>query len=520
MEKKALIKAMSVAASAFVLVACGSDSDSDSNSGSKSFSSNLSANPNFQFDQTTYVGAFENGTADWASFALQGSLPTASQPKAVIAAAVTGSLDLTQDFDPQLDADAIVQDVSAITPADKCPISSQSQMLVSDAETTYERDGKEFMVCEVTGRIDSNVTLSNTVVWQLNGMVKVGNGDKKLTSSDNVVSDATLTIEKGTMLRSKAGSSLVITRGSKIMAEGTATQPIIMWSNNDDDLNDRGEWGGLVLQGYAYNNGCDDAPGTAAYCNIAGEGATGNFGGYDNADSSGSLKYVIVAEAGNEISAGNELNGISFQGVGYGTTVDYIQVHQNDDDGVEFFGGAVDVKHFVLTANKDDDVDWDEGYVGNLQYGVIVKTTSKDNSRHAFELDTAGDNAESAYQESNPTVANVTAMSLLSDAEMAAAGDGIHLKKGSEGRFFNVALLGDFTNCVYMKDETNYTTADNANASFKGVAGTACTKNTNTLPTGYTLPDTDFEGVTIDTSLVVQGATATSATIESEEVIN
>jgi|GEM_PF-2536347 len=527
MEKKALIKAMSVAASALVLVACGSDSDSSSNSGSKSFSSNLSANPNFQFDQTNYVGAFENGTADWASFALQGSLPSAA---AKVVAAETAPLNLAQDFDPQLTADAIVQDVSDITPVthtkdgeddvNNCPISSVSGLQVSDTETTYTRDGKDFIVCELTGTIDSDVTLANTVVWQLNSMVKVGNGSKKLTSADNVVTNATLTIEKGAMLRSKAGSSLVITRGSKIMAEGTATQPIIMWSNNDDDLNDRGEWGGLVLQGYAYNNGCDDAPGTAAYCNIAGEGATGNFGGYDNADSSGSLKYVIVAEAGNEISAGNELNGISFQGVGYGTTVDYIQVHQNDDDGVEFFGGAVDVKHFVLTANKDDDVDWDEGYVGNLQYGVIVKTTSKDNSRHAFELDTAGDNAESAYQESNPTVANVTAMSLLSDAEMSAAGDGIHLKKGSEGRFFNVALLGDFTNCVYMKDETNYTTADNANASFKGVAGTACTKNTNTLPTGYTLPDTDFEGVTIDTSLVVQGATATSATIESEEVIN
>lgn len=504
MEKKALIKAMAVAGSALVMVACGSDSSSSG----QSFTSNLSSNPNFTFTQTNYVGAFENGTSDWANFALQGSLPTDGE---------AGVLDLDQDFDPQLDASAIVQDVSGITPATECPISSQSQLLVSDTETTYTRDGKDFMVCELTGRIDNDVELANTVVWQLNGMVKVGNGDKLLTSSDNVVTNPVLTVAAGTMFRSNAGSSLVVTRGAKIEAEGTATQPIIMWSNNDDDLNDRGQWGGLVLQGYAYNNGCDDAPGAAAYCNISGEGATGNFGGYDNSDNSGTLKYVIVAEAGNEIAAGNELNGISFQGVGYGTTVDYVQVHQNDDDGMEFFGGAVDAKHFVLTANKDDDVDWDEGYVGNLQYGIIVKTTSSKNSRHGFELDTKGDNVESAYQESNPTVANVTALSLLSAEELSANGDGIHLKEGSEGRFFNVALLGDFRNCVYIKDETNYTTAENANDSFKGVAG-SCVANTNTLPTGYTLPDTDFDGVAISTNLVVTGATATSDTIESEEV--
>lgn len=513
MEKKTLVKAISMAAVALALTACGSDDDNDNggdkggNSGGQTFTSNLSANPNFQFDQTNYVGGFASASDNWASFALQGSLPT--------------STDLTQDFDPQLTADAIVQNVTNVTPAADCPVSSAGQFIVAKTSSTYDRDGKTFTVCEITGRIDSSITLDNTVVWKLNGMVKVGTGDKQLTSSDNVVINPVLTISEGAMLRSGAGSSLVVTRGAQINAVGSATQPIIMMGQDDngaDDLNARGLWGGLVLQGYAYNNNCADDPGAAAYCNIAGEGATGNFGGYDNADNSGTLQYVVVANAGNEISEGNELNGISFQGVGYGTTVDHVQVHQNDDDGMEFFGGAVDVKNFVLTANKDDDVDWDEGYVGNLQHGFIVKTTSKDNSRHAFELDTAGDNAESTRQESNPTVANVTALSLLSDSEMAAAGDGIHLKKGSEGRFFNVALLGDFVNCVYMKDETNYTTAANADDSFNGVAGAACTNNTNTLPTGFVLNNTDFDGVTLETGLVVAGATAASGTIESEEV--
>ena len=507
MEKKMLVKAMSVAAVAMTLAACGSD-DSSSNSGSQSFSSNLSANPNFQFEQTNYVGAFEDASDDWADFALQGSLPTAT--------------DLSEFNSDLSDVDAaLVQDLTNVTPVaatdgNDCPASAQSQLLVSETGNTVTRDGKTFLECELTGRIDQDITLSNTVVWKLNGMVKVGNGDKTLSSQDNVVTNPVLTIEAGTMLRSGSGSSLVVTRGAEINAVGTATQPIIMMGDAGN-LNDRGQWGGLVLQGYAYNNKCDAAPGDAAYCNMVGEGATGNLGGYDNSDSSGTLQYVVVANAGNEISTGNELNGVSFQGVGYGTTVDHIQVHQNDDDGVEFFGGAVDVEYLVLTSNKDDDIDWDEGYVGNIQHALIVKTTSKDNSRHAFELDTKGDNVESAYLESNPTVANVTALSLLGASETAAAGDGIHLKEGSEGRFFNVAMLGNFRNCVYIKDDTNYTTAANAIESFNGVAVGGCQSDTNTLPTGFDIT-IDSDGVALAAGLVVTGATAASGTIESEQV--
>jgi hypothetical protein len=210
--------------------------------------------------------------------------------------------------------------------------------------------------------------------------------------------------------------------------------------------------------------------------------------------------------------------------VGYGTTIDYIQIHQNDDDGVEFFGGAVDAKHLVLTSNKDDDIDWDEGYVGNIQYGVIVKTSSKSGSRHAFELDTKGDAYESAYQESNPTVANVTALSLLADAEVTdgtdtLTGDAIHLKEGSEGRFFNILLLGDFNNCVKIKDTTNYTTAENANASFVNVYGDCM--NDSSIPATFTLDDLNvasaYNGVDAQTAETNVPA-LTAATITSEEV--
>ena len=434
------------------LVGCGGSSSSG---GGVVSSGNLSANPAFTFEQTDYVGAVDPAaTNNWWDFALDGSVPTSFAANSL-------------EFNPLIST--VPGDWSGITPAADCPSSKDAgSYTITDTATTYDLGGKTFKVCKLNGEIVVDETLTNDVVWQLSGKVEVGNGNRDLTSEDNVVSDATLTIEAGTVMRSENGAYLLITRGASIDAQGTATQPIVMWSNNDDDFDDRGQWGGLVLQGYAYNNKCGD-PSANKYCNLTGEGQTGKFGGFDNADSSGTVKYVIVAEAGFEVIVDNELNGISFQGVGYGTTVDYIQVHQNDDDGIEFFGGAVDATHVVLTSNKDDDVDWDEGYVGNLQHGIIVKTTSSSNSRHAFELDTKGDAAESQWQESNPTVANFTAVSLLETAEEAGAGDGIHLKEGSEGQFVNVLIAGDFMNSVTITDDTNLTSYASVEDAFINV---------------------------------------------------
>jgi len=135
------------------------------------------------------------------------------------------------------------------------------------------------------------------------------------------------TIEAGVKVFGKTGTfaNLFITRGSKLMAMGTKSAPIV-FSSDDDGLDGSGEWGGLIMHGYAPHNEC--AVG-GSYCDIDSEGESGFAGGYDPDDSSGVLRYVVVAEGGYEFSTGNEINGISLVSVGRGTEMDYIQVHGN-----------------------------------------------------------------------------------------------------------------------------------------------------------------------------------------------
>ena len=131
---------------------------------------------------------------------------------------------------------------------------------------------------------------------------------------------------------------LVVRRNAQIMAEGTVEEPIIFTSSKEPGSRARGDWGGLIINGNAPINSCSDN--TEEFCEAFGEGGTGFYGGNDPSDDSGVLKYVRVEFAGTLVSPENELNGIAFQGVGSGTEIDYIQVHMNADDGIEFFGGA------------------------------------------------------------------------------------------------------------------------------------------------------------------------------------
>jgi hypothetical protein len=520
--KQELLKALSVSLLAAAVVGCGSDDNSDNNKddnkgGGNAAEYNTSANPNFTFDQTTYVGAVDPAaTTEWYSFALPGSYPAT-------AAAIDTASGSAGTFTPNV---TYSPSMAGITPATACPSIAGDLVEVQQSESTatVTLDGKQFVVCEVSGTLTSNATLNNNVVWSMVDRVNVGNGNGAQTSSTKFA-NVTLTVEAGTQMMNKAGSSLVVTRGSKIMAEGTASQPIVMSGiTTTDNFGADEEWGGLVLQGYAYHNKCGDFK-TETVCNIAGEGASGFFGGFDNSDSSGSLKYVIVTEAGLEIANGDELNGIGFMGVGYGTTIDYVQVHNNKDDGVEFFGGAVDAKHLVLTAIRDDNIDWDEGYVGNIQYALIVQTQNQGkSSNHTFEMDTAGDANESDYQESNPTVANVTAIADLSTATYGAGniGDGIHLKKGSEGVFVNTLIVGDIDKCVYIDDDTVQSTVAkaNSNAIDKAFVNVYC-GTTATLENGssYTLGSLNsLTSVTLNDNLAETAIGAVSANIASVEV--
>lgn len=208
------------------------------------------------------------------------------------------------------------------------------------------------------GHITANTTWTSNNVYFLNGWVYVDAG-------------VTLTIQAGTIIRGDKSNkaALIMDRGSKLIAQGTATQPIVMTSNQAPGSRDRGDWGGLILCGYSTIN----QPGGTAVIeggvgSIYGGGATPN-----NADNSGILKYLRVEFAGYPFAPDNEINGITFGGVGNGTTVDYCQVSYSNDDSFEWFGGTVNCKHLIAFRGLDDEFDTDNGFGGKLQFLVALR---------------------------------------------------------------------------------------------------------------------------------------------------
>lgn len=309
-------------------------------------------------------------------------------------------------------------------------------------------DGSYAPLCELSGVISENTTLSADNVYRLSGYVKVGTGNAELELADQAAKDAveavgvTLTIPAGTHFRSSGDASLIITRGSEIAASGTAAAPIVM-SSVDAGYEGQGEWGGLVLQGFAKNNECGDGltGSVAVGCDTADEALTGFHGGNDDADSSGSISYLIVAEGGFEVAPDSEVNGITLHSVGYGTTIENVMVYNNADDGIEWFGGAANVKNLILVDNGDESLDWDNGWRGNVQF-ALVRQGLVNEGDHGIEADTAGP-ANDALPESAPVIANVT----FQEVAAAGADDLFRFKKGTEGTLINVAADG-YNECV------------------------------------------------------------------------
>lgn len=236
------------------------------------------------------------------------------------------------------------------------------------------------------GVITSDKTLTKDKIWELEGRVVVADG-------------ATLTIEAGTIIKAFAGSgsqasTLIIARGGKINAQGTATSPIIMTSKADNirvgetagtnlSENDRGLWGGLLILGKAPGS----FEGDVSEFQIEGIPASdtnGLYGGSDAADNSGVLQYVSIRHGGAEIGEGNEINGLTLGAVGSGTTIDHIEVVGNVDDGVEFFGGTVSPSNLLVWAQGDDGLDVDQSYSGTITNSIVILGNASD---QALEID-------------------------------------------------------------------------------------------------------------------------------------
>ncbi|MCF8060773.1 MAG: hypothetical protein K9K67_15830 [Bacteriovoracaceae bacterium] len=310
------------------------------------------------------------------------------------------------------------------------------------SDTLGTREGKEACGLNDSATYSGNLLLTADKLWVLQGGVFIG-GD----NTDKGV----LTIEPGTkIIGNKGADFLVISRGSQIFAQGTKEAPIVFTTGNVGNT-DRGQWGGLILNGNAPINTCGTY--TAANpCEATGEGpgarGTGVYGGNNPTDNSGVLKYVRVEFAGFEVSPDNELNGVAFQGVGNGTIVDYIQVHKNADDGVEFFGGTVDVKHLLLTGNKDDSMDWTSGWVGRAQFVIIDQFD--DAANNGIEADNLSSPMD-ATPRSNPIISNMTILG--STGAAATGGSGLLLRKGSAIELNNTIFTTTKKGCIDFDDQ-------------------------------------------------------------------
>jgi len=212
----------------------------------------------------------------------------------------------------------------------------------------------------LSSNITSNTTLSGVILLQ-----------NKVYVTNNSI----LTILPGTIIRGDYSTqgTLIITKGSKIIADGTSESPIVFTSNEDVGNRAEGDWGGLVILGQAINN----QPGGLA--NIEGIAPTSNteYGGSNDQDNSGILRYVRIEFAGIPLEPNKEINGVTFGSVGSQTTVDYVQVSFSGDDSFEWFGGTVNCKHLIAYKGIDDDFDTDFGYRGKVQFGLAVRDNTR-----------------------------------------------------------------------------------------------------------------------------------------------
>jgi len=291
--------------------------------------------------------------------------------------------------------------------------------------------GKE--VCKLSGVYTRDIHLTNDKLWALENEVIIG-GDNR--------SSATISIEEGTHIFGQNGEDyLFISRGSKILAKGTRDEPIVFTSKKDilglASKYHKGEWGGLVIAGNAPTN-----VETQEQFEFALTG--GNFGGLNPHDNSGVLTYILIKYAGNEVGLDKELNGLSLGGVGDKTLIDYIEVYNNFDDGIELWGGTVNLKHIVLIGNGDDNIDTDHGYTGKMQYVYIKQTTTTSRNPRGFEADNLSEDF-GASPVSRPIIANFEMHGSSQSHE------GILLRRGS-GAFFINGYVQGFNKCFGIRD--------------------------------------------------------------------
>ncbi len=267
-------------------------------------------------------------------------------------------------------------------------------------------------------------TYTQDLILDANNTYKV-NGSLIMSSGTTLEIPAGMTI---TALASGANVYVAIAQGAKIIANGTADNPIVFTS--DASAPSAGDWGGLILLGKApINSVTGNSTSTSEIASLP-------FGGTDEADNSGIIRYVRVEYSGGAADGQSENNGFSFYGVGNTTVVEYIQAFEGKDDGIEFFGGTVNASYVSVVNAQDDSIDWTEGYRGTITNAYVKHGADHDKGIEADGYNTDFSNSAGFF--SKPTVTNLTIIGLGS----STGNEAIRLRAGTQGVFNNVMIQG------------------------------------------------------------------------------
>jgi len=314
------------------------------------------------------------------------------------------------------------------------------------------------------GTLSADTVLDPSVIWTMEGRVIVTSG-------------VTLTIPAGTIIKSKAGTgsnatSLIIARGAKLLAEGTESSPIIMTSESDDitigansgsslSENVRGLWGGLLILGNAPGSFSGDVT-EFQIEGIPASETNGLYGGNDPSDNSGIIQYISIRHGGAEIGEGNEINGLTLGCVGYGTTINHIEVVGNVDDGIEFFGGTVNPSELLVWGQGDDGLDIDQAYAGTISNSMVILNDASD---HALEIDGPEGSATGSFTLNNLTLVgtNNECYATGVDGEIA------DYRKGATGNNSNIYIKGFTTGKdIELDADADALSFSSGNLTFSG----------------------------------------------------
>ena len=321
-----------------------------------------------------------------------------------------------------------------------------------------------------TDIVSSNIT-TNTI-WSSN---------KTYLVQGPIYVSSELTIQPGTIIlfdKTTAGSALIITKTGKLFADGTQTQPIVFTSNAVPGQRNIGDWGGIVILGKAINN----LPANAASGTPAGVGfieglptsTNTEYGGNDDSDNSGILRYIRIEFGGYAYQPDKEINGITFGSVGSNTIVDYIQVSFTNDDAFEWFGGTVNAKHLVSYRNLDDDMDCDFGYRGKVQFVLIIRDPfiadqSSGSTSEGFECDNDGAGSNNGPKTA-ATFSNVTAIGPLRGNVQSTIDPkhqrALRLRRNSEMKIFN-SVFTDFKRGLHIDGASTEANAQLGTLKFR-----------------------------------------------------